>query len=65
MNVVFPNKVLTVVIRNDSPMINCGDSPSYRTVRIDLTDKQLHQLALQKIGENRYEAVSQCILEQN
>jgi len=32
---------LTVVIRNDEPLICCGDSPSYRRVTMKLTDDQI------------------------
>jgi hypothetical protein len=34
----LPGAVLTVIIRDDSPMIHCGDSPSYRTVSITATN---------------------------
>jgi hypothetical protein len=30
-------KTLRVIIRNDAPMIFCNDSPSYRSVEIELT----------------------------
>ena len=58
---------LTVIIRNDAPMIFCGDSPSYRTVTFDLTEEQNKQIFLAHVGTNAgrevKEEISQCILE--
>ena len=58
---------MTVVIRDDSPMIHCGDSPSYRTVRIDLTDEQRRAIALHWTGRQGetdiYEVISKAIIE--
>ncbi len=39
---------LTVILRNDSPMIHCGDSPSYRSVQVDLTPDQCAAIAPRK-----------------
>jgi len=59
---------LTVIIRSDAPMLNCADSPSYRTVVFELTDEQRRKLILDVIGKSykggdMTEAVSQAILE--
>lgn len=58
---------LTVIIRDDGPLIFCGDSPSYRRVTLDLTDFQINRLHLQPTRtsgtEVFFEAVSQCFLE--
>jgi hypothetical protein len=45
-------KTLRVIIRNDAPMIFCNDSPSYRSVEIELTQEQQNKLALQYVGAN-------------
>jgi len=50
--------ILTVVIRDDSPMIFCGDSPSYRSVQIRLTNEQKSSLNLVE-----YESFSSCWIE--
>lgn len=59
--------VLTVIFRDDTPMIFAGDTPSYRTVQIQLTPKQKQQLAPRYCGSNGvnriYEDISRCILE--
>ena len=58
---------ITVVIRDDSPMIFCGDSPKYRTVVVKLNEEQEKLLECKKVGcqcnTDIYEAYSQCILE--
>ncbi len=60
-------RVLTVIIRNDAPMVLCEDSPSYRSVRITLTDEQVAALQLHATGQSGptvyRESVSRCILE--
>lgn len=66
---ILPSNILTVVIRDDSPMVNCGDSPTYRSVRIELTPDQVDKLALNKIfmsgGIAYYEIISKCFIEPN
>ena len=61
------NFKLTVIFRDDSPMIHCGDSPSYRTVQIELTSEQKKALARQYThtisNTNYFESISQCILD--
>ena len=58
---------MTVVIRDDSPMIHCGDSPSYRSVSVDLTEEQIRALLLRPTGNvsgtKIYEAVSRCFID--
>jgi len=63
----YPSNILTVVIRNDGPVIHCGDSPSYRSVQIKLTDEQIKQLVLSetnRVGVTAYyEEISRCFIE--
>lgn len=49
---------LTVTIRDDSPMIHCGDSPSYRSVQIELTPEQIAKIKLRQ-----EEDFSRCWIE--
>lgn len=64
-----PGNILTVVIRNDAPMVCCGDSPSYRSVRIKLTPEQLQSLRLEQTHGSEpngfHEVVSRCFIEQS
>ncbi len=59
---------ITVIIRDDSPMIFCGDNPSYRRVTIELTPEQEEQLELKFVGQqgkhDYYEQYSQCFIEE-
>ena len=50
---------LTVILRNDAPMIFCGDSPSYRSVHVELTDEQW--VKIKPKDEN--ESISTCFIE--
>ena len=50
---------VTVIIRDDSPMLHRGDSPSYRSVAIDLTPEQVQRIGLWHVNE-RY---SHCFIE--
>ncbi len=63
----FPNKTVTVIIRSDGPMIFCGDSPTYRSVRLELTDAQVAALELKYVGEAGpivyHETISQMFIE--
>lgn len=58
---------ITIIIRNDSPMIYCGDSPSYRTVVVELTPEQAAKVVLAEThreqGVRFYEQISRVILE--
>ena len=51
---------LTVIIRDDSPLIHCGDVSAYRRVTIELTEDQKNTLL---VGANVYESISHCFLE--
>lgn len=59
--------ILTVIIRDDGPMVNCGDSPSYRSVQFLLTKEQRDIIRLKQTyssgGIEYYENVSRCFLE--
>ena len=61
-------KILTVIIRNDGPLIFCNDSPSYRSIHIPLTKDQLNMIDLKVIGKNNgidiYEKISNCFIEE-
>lgn len=51
---------LTVIFRDDAPMIYAGDTPKYRTVVIDLTEDQISKLNLR----NKEEHISMAILQE-
>ena len=59
---------LTVVIRDDAPMVFCGDCPSYRTVVVNLTEEQSEKLKLLRTGKSGnteyHEHISTAILEE-
>ena len=63
----LPPKFLTVVIRNDAPLIFCDDSPSYRSVKVELTEEQRKALALFYVGSSGrrayFEEISKCFIE--
>jgi hypothetical protein len=58
---------LTVIIRNDMALIECGDMPTYRRVTFDLTIDQIDKLALYATCKTPFgdvfESVSNCFLE--
>lgn len=58
---------LTVIIRDDAPMIHSGDSPKYRTVCFPLTADQESRIYLAHTHSNGqekcYEEISRVILE--
>lgn len=60
--------ILTVIIRNDGPMIFCGDAPTYRSVQIELTPKQCEAIKPRHVGTNCgnevYESISKTFIEQ-
>lgn len=66
-NQKLPPDTMTVIIRDDSPLIFCQDAPSYRSVRIKLTQEQREALMLKSNGEscgNRvWEEISRVIIE--
>lgn len=56
---------LTVIIRNDNPLLHCEDVPSYRRVTIELTEQQKNDITLMSLGNGSayYEEISKCFLE--
>ena len=58
---------LTVIMRDEMPMIIFNDAPRYRSVQIDLTDEQIEKLKPKNVGsqngEEIYESYSRCFLE--
>jgi hypothetical protein len=60
-------KTLRVIIRNDAPMVFCNDSPSYRSVEIELTPDQQAKLELQwcgsQCGTQIYESISNAFFD--
>ena len=60
---------LTVILRNDAPMIHCGDSPSYRSVQFELTPEQEEAIAprfTDSVGTEKHtETISKCFIEPN
>ena len=64
---IYPCRTLTVIIRNDSPWVNCNSAPTYRSVHVELTQEQIDKLALNwawSCGDTRhYEEVAQCFIE--
>lgn len=62
----FPERKVTVIIRDDSPIWHAGDSPTYRTVVFYLTAEQHALLGLRCVdpsGVGFYETISQTIIE--
>ena len=63
----LPGTTLTFILRDDGPMIHCQDAPSYRSVKIALTDEQRQLLALHCTGMTGgtpiYECISKCFVE--
>ena len=59
---------LTVILRNDAPMIHCGDCPAYRSVQVVLTREQCTAIAPRKTGSSggidEYEDISRAFIEQ-
>ncbi len=69
MEPIIPNNILTVIIRDNSPMIFLQDAVSHRSVKIELTHEQVEQLKLNWIGtscgHDYYEEIAQCFIEPN
>lgn len=63
----LPGNKLTVVFRDDGPMIHCGDCPAYRSVQIVLTEDQVKALARRQTHSSGpdlyYEDISRCFIE--
>ncbi len=58
---------LTVIFRDDVPLIFCNDTPTYRTAQIELYEHQVRMLQPRHVGvncgSNIYESISMCYLE--
>jgi len=52
-------RILTVIMRNDAPLIYTNDSPTYRTVQIELTEDQVSKI----VPLSKEEAISKCWIE--
>lgn len=63
----LPNNKLTVIFRDDSPMVMCNSSPTYRSVQVTLTDEQVHLLARRETYSSGtvqyYEEIAPCFIE--
>lgn len=63
----LPGTTLTVILRDDSPMIHCNDKPAYRSVRLTLTNEQRNMARLACTGTAGgspiYESVSCVFIE--
>jgi hypothetical protein len=59
---------LTVILRDDSPMIHSNDSPTFRTVHIPLTCEQSKMMARRLThtngGTKFYESISRAYVEE-
>jgi hypothetical protein len=59
--------ILTVIFRDDEPMVCAGDSPSYRSVSIELDEDQVKMLTPRKSytsgGKQYHEVISKCFIE--
>jgi len=64
----LPPRTIRVIIRDDSPLLFCGDTPSYRSVAIELTDEQIQKCQLLWVGRDggrdHYETVSRCFFDE-
>lgn len=64
---ILPGETLTVIIRDDGPMAVANDAPTYRSVRIKLTQEQREQLKLHQTwrsgGVFHHETISRCFIE--
>jgi len=62
-----PGTKLTVIIRDDSPIIHCADVSVYRRVTIDLTPEQMHAIRVKatctSMGNPVFESISKCFIE--
>ena len=65
-SIIQANKI-TAIIRDDSPMIFCGDMPKYRRVTFDLTLSQREELLLYatatSCGKPIFESLSKLFWE--
>ena len=60
-------KTLTVIIRDDTPLICAGASSRYRSVSIPLTEEQKGMLQMKHVcssgGRDLYEEIDRCFIE--
>ena len=63
-NIYPKERFLTVIIRDDSPLINCGDTPTYRSVTVELTLDQRDKIRVRSRSGQPDEYISQCFLEE-
>jgi len=65
----FPSNKLTVIIRDDSPLIFTDSPPAFRSVQIELTEEQVIALMLKHTGTSGatqyFETIAQCFIEPN
>ena len=65
----LPPDTLTVIIRDDAPIVFCNSSPTYRTVRVTLTDEQREAIMLNATGMQGpnpvWESISMAIIEES
>jgi hypothetical protein len=63
------DNILTIIIRDDSPMAYANDSPTYRSIRIKLTEEQCKQVVLKPTyssgGNWFFESISKCFIEKD
>lgn len=63
----LPPDTLTVIIRDDAPVVFCNSTPEYRTVRMRLTDEQREKIMLRanssQGGNPVWESISMAIIE--
>ena len=68
MKTKLPDDTLTVIFRDDGPMVCAGDSPAFRSVKIKLTEEQRDALRLRGTytsgNTEYYESISRCFIEQ-
>lgn len=64
---IYPNRIVTIVIRDVAPMLCINESPVYRSVQIEFTEEQIKKLALEHTGVNCgtdiYENISMMFIE--
>lgn len=63
----LPPATLTVIIRDDAPLVFFNSAPEYRTVRVRLTDEQRAAITLNangvQGGKPVWESISMAIIE--
>lgn len=68
MNTTESRLKLTVIIRDEGPLVHMNEPVALRSVDIDLTTEQLQQLEMRHThtvaGVRHYESVSHCFLQE-